>query len=247
VPVKDVVETAVQSMGLRDVAAFDATKSVLGLPTTDGTLASMPVNGFADEVSRASPAPGGGSIAALAGSLAAALASMVANLSFTKKGMEELREEMEGTAMRCQELKDRLLRAIDADTDAFNHVLEAMRLPKGSDEEKAARDAAIQEGYKLATAVPYETAQTCLAAMRECRAMAEKGLAASVSDAGVGALMARAGVLGAVYNVRINLPSITDTAWVAEQAGKLDALVSEAEGLEGEVRALVESHLTPGA
>lgn len=242
VPVGDVVETAVQSMGLRDVAGFDAGKSVLGLPSTDGPLASMKVNDFADEVSRASPAPGGGSIAALAGALAAALASMVANLSFTKKGMEDLREEMESVALRCQELKDELLRAIDADTEAFNHVLEAMRLPKGSDAERAARDAAIQDGYKLATAVPYETAEACLETMRLCRTMAEKGLTASVSDAGVGALMARAGVLGGVYNVRINLPSITDQAWVDEQAGKLDALLEEADALDVEVRTLVESH-----
>jgi glutamate formiminotransferase/formiminotetrahydrofolate cyclodeaminase len=243
VPVKDVVETAAQSMGLRDVGDFEADKAVLGLPTTDGALASMKLNDFADEISRATPAPGGGSVAALAGSLGAALGAMVANLSHAKKGMEEQRDLMESTAMSLQGVKDDLLRAVDADTDAFNDVLLAMRMPQGSEMEKAGRTAAILEGYKKATSVPLRTAELCLEALRHCRTMAEHGLPASVTDAGVGALLARAGVLGAVYNVRINLPSITDEAWVAEQRGQLETLVSDAETLEAEVRALIEAAL----
>jgi glutamate formiminotransferase / formiminotetrahydrofolate cyclodeaminase len=241
VPVADVVETAAQSMGLRDVGEFEAAKAVLGLPTTDGSLASMKLNEFADEISRSTPAPGGGSVAALAGSLGAALAAMVSNLSHAKKGMEDQRSLMEQTAMELQVVKDDLLRAVDADTDAFNDVLAGMRMPKGSPEEKTARDAAIQEGYKLATSVPLQTAELCLQALRHCRVVAEKGLPASVTDAGVGALLARAGVLGGIYNVRINLPSITDESWVAAQRGQLDALQSEAESLEAQVRACVEA------
>lgn len=241
VPVADVVETAVQSMGLADVGAFDPAQAILGLPRSDGALASMRVNDFADEVSRASPAPGGGSIAALAGALGASLAAMVANLSFYKKGMEGQREAMEATAVEAQRLKHELLCAIDADTDAFNGVLTAMRLPRDSAEQRVARDAAIQEGYRQATAVPLSTAKLCLAAMRLCRSVAESGLPASITDAGVGALMGRAGVIGAVDNVRINLGSISDEAWVAEQRGQLAALVQEADRLEAEVRALVDA------
>ena len=242
-PVADVVETAVQSMGLRDVSEFVPSKSILGLPSTDGELASLRVTDLVDEVSRPSPAPGGGSIAALAGALAAALASMVANLSFHKKGLEEQKGSMEQTAMDAQAIKDDLLRAIDADTDAFNDVLVAMRMAKDTPEQKALRAEAIQAGYKGATSVPYETAKSCLAAMHLCRATAEHGNPASITDAGVGALMGRAGVLGAVDNVRINLGSISDEAWVAEQRSHLGELVSEADRLEREVRGLVDAAL----
>jgi glutamate formiminotransferase/formiminotetrahydrofolate cyclodeaminase len=243
VPVVDVVETAVQSMGLADVAPFDAKKSVLGLPTTDGPLVSLSVNGLADEVSRPSPAPGGGSLAALAGSLGAALASMVANLTYAKKGMESKQEAMEGLAMEAQGLKDELLRAVDSDTEAFGCVLEAMRLPKDSAEQKTARAAAIQDGYKQATDVPYQSALACLAALRLCKTAAEQGMSASVTDAAVGAMLARSGVMGAVLNVRINLTSITDEAWVSDRRGKLDALVSEARALEESVLGVVEGRL----
>ena len=242
-PVSDVVETAAQSLGLRDVCAFEADKSVLGLPSTDGALASMRVNDLADEVSRPTPAPGGGSIAALAGSLGAALAAMVANLTWSKKGFEGAREDLEQVALKGQDLKDDLLRAIDTDTEAFNDVLTAMRLPSGSDAEKAARATAIQDGYKHATAVPFKTAQLCLEALRLCQTVAEKGMPATATDAAVGALMARAGVHGGVYNVRINLGEITDAGWVAEQRGQLDALTSEADALEAAVRATVDARL----
>jgi glutamate formiminotransferase/formiminotetrahydrofolate cyclodeaminase len=241
VPVKDVLETAVQSLGLRDVSEFDADKAVLGLPSTEGPLASMKVNDLADEVSRSSPAPGGGSIAALAGSLAAALASMVANLTHVKKGLEDRRDQMEAIAMEAQGLKDDLMRAVDEDTEAFNSVLTAMRMPKGTSEEKAARKAAIQEGYKTATSVPLRTAERCLAAMRLCLVTAEKGNPASVTDAGVGALMGRAGVLGAVYNVQINLGSIQDEAWVTAQRDQLAALIDEANALERRTGEIVEA------
>ncbi len=243
VPVKDLVETAAQSMGLRDVGEFEPEKAVLGLPTTDGPLVTMKLNDFADEVSRSTPAPGGGSVAALAGALGASLGSMVANLSHAKKGLEEHRDEMERTAMTLQGVKDDLLRAVDADTDAFNDVLVGMRMPHATPEESAARDAAIQAGYKKATSVPLRTAELCLDALRCCRRMTEIGMPASVTDAGVGALMARSAVLGAVYNVRINLGSITDAAWVKEVEGQLNALVDEAEALEAETREQVEARM----
>jgi len=242
-PVADVVETAAQSMGLRDVSDFEAEKAVLGMPSTDGVLASMKVDDLVDEVSRATPAPGGGSVSALAGSLAAALASMVANLGFAKKGLEEVREPLEQVAIESQGLKDDLLRAVDADTEAFNSVLVAMRMSRATAEERAARDGAIQEGYKQATSVPFRTAERSLAALRLCKVAAEKGNPASVTDAGVGALLARAAVLGAIDNVRINLGEITDAGWVEAQRSELAVMSKEADELERDVRALVDERI----
>ena len=247
-PARDVIETAVQSMGLRDVGPFEIEKRVLGLPPAAAapaprSLAALDLPRFADEVSRPSPAPGGGSISALAGALGAALAGMVANLTHGKAGFEERRAELEAVAQRAQELKDQLVAAVDEDTQAFNAVITAMRLPKDTDEQKAARAAALQEGYRRATDVPLRTAELCIAALELCRQVADRGNPASISDAGVGALMARAGALGAIDNVAINLPSITDAAWVAERRGRLEALRRQADEIERETRALVERAL----
>lgn len=242
-PASDVVETAVQSLGLRDVGAFDAATSVLGMPKADGPLASMTLTAFADEVSRPTPAPGGGSIAALAAALGASLAAMVANLSFAKKGLEEHQGEMEEIAVTAQSVKIDLLRAIDADTDAFNDVIAARRLPKRTAEEEAARDQAIQEGFKKATSVPLATANLAVEAMRLARRAAEHGMEASVTDAGVGVLMGRAAALGAIDNVRINLGSITDADWVAEVRSQLGAIAAEADRIELEMRALVDRRI----
>jgi glutamate formiminotransferase/formiminotetrahydrofolate cyclodeaminase len=251
-PTRDVIETAVQSMGLRDVGPFEIDTRVLGLPAVARAsaataalagLAGLSLSRFADEVSRPSPAPGGGSAAALAGALGAALAGMVANLTHGKSGFEERRGELEQVAQRAQELKDRLVAAVDEDTQAFNAVIAALRMPKDTDEQQAARAAAIQEGYKVATDVPLQTAQSCVAALVLCRQVAERGNPASISDAGVGALLARAGALGAIDNVAINLPSITDAAWVAQRRGQLEALRQQAEAIEQETRALVDRAL----
>ena len=242
VPVPDMMECAIQSLGLRDVADFDAEKNVLGMPARDGTLVSMTVTELADEVSRATPAPGGGSIAALAGSLGASLAAMVANLTFYKKSMADRQEEMEELAIRAQEIKDELLRLVDLDTEAFEEVITAMRMPKATAEEKAARDAAIQEGYKTATRIPYRSAELCLETIGMAKRAAEMGLKTAVSDAGVGALMARSALIGAVYNVRINLGSITDAAWVEEQKRLLGDMVERGEALERETRDIVEKN-----
>ncbi|MHC5210877.1 MAG: glutamate formimidoyltransferase [Planctomycetota bacterium] len=247
VPARDVLQTAVQSMGLSDVGSFELEKQVLGLPPGPGPLASRDVAAFTDEVSRPSPAPGGGSIAALAGSLGAALAAMVANLSHAKKGYEERRDELEQVARAGQGVRQRLVAAIDEDAQAFNDVIAAMRMAKGTDAEREAREAAIQAGYRHATDVPLSTAELCLEALRMCRLVAEKGNPASITDAGVGALMARAGVLGGIDNVRINLPSITEAAWVGERTARLAALRDEADALEREVRGLVDAALRPPA
>ncbi|HTL97834.1 MAG TPA: glutamate formimidoyltransferase, partial [Holophagaceae bacterium] len=163
VPAEDLIRTALHSMGLADVAPFDIGKKVLGLPKS-GPLVSMKVDAFVDEVSRDTPAPGGGSIAALAGSLGAALASMVVNLSQPKAKDEGHELELLSIAMEAQKLKDQLRAAVDEDTQAFNGYMDALRLPKATDDEKGARKAAMQAGLKQAVAVPLGTAEQSLAA-----------------------------------------------------------------------------------
>jgi len=156
--------------------------------------------------------------------------AMAANLTVGKKGYEGAWTEMSGLAVAAQEIKAELLKAVDADTEAFNGLMEAMRLPKGSPAEKLAREAAIEEGYKRASEVPLETARICLEAVKLARAVAAKGNASSISDAGVGALMARAGVEGAALNVLINLAEVKDRGFALELKARAAALLSEAEG-----------------
>jgi glutamate formiminotransferase/formiminotetrahydrofolate cyclodeaminase len=241
IPVRDVVTTAVQSMGLGDVAEFDLDRKVIGLPVQDGPLVKMEVRDFVDEVSRDTPAPGGGSIAALAGALGAALASMVANLSVGKGEFDAQYAALCELAEAAQAAKDDLLRAVDADTEAFNEVISGMRMPKDTPEQTAARAAAIRAGYKSAAEVPLRTAQLCREVLELCRAAAGIGNQAVMSDAGVGALMALAGVQGAVHNVRINLPHTKDEAFIEDINARLGSLVSESKALCTAIQERVEN------
>lgn len=231
-PWRDMMQVAVRSMGLADVAPFDVDQKVLGLPAAPPQcLMALSGRDFIDEVSRESPAPGGGSVAALAGALGSALLAMVANLAIGKEGYMVASDELNELATRLQGLQVRLVRAVDTDTEAFNHVLTAMRLPRKTPAQIAERKAAIQRGYQLASQVPLETARSCLQALELAAQVARLGNPASVTDAGVAALMACAGVEGAVYNVRINLPSIDDAAFRGQMEAELDALVSRARAL----------------
>ncbi|MEW6758183.1 MAG: glutamate formimidoyltransferase [Acidobacteriota bacterium] len=240
VPVDDVLETAVQSLGLRDVASFDVKEKVIGYPSVpEDALVAKRTDAFVHEVSRDSPAPGGGSVAALAGALGAALASMVANLTVGKPGYESAFDDMAAAAEEAQAVKDRLLQAVDEDTVAFNAYMDALRLPKGTEAEKATRKAAMQAGLKQAVAVPLETARLGLRAMALARRAAESGNKNSVSDAGVGAQMGFACVGGACLNVRINLPGILDAAFVEEMKGAASELETDARRLLDETLALV--------
>lgn len=243
VPEKDILECAIQSMGLRDVAEFNIEEKIIGGPAPLGPLVSMKVDDFTDEVSRDSPAPGGGSIAALAGALGAALSSMVANLTYLKDGYEQYKDEMEQTATRAQEIKDKLVIAVDEDTFAFNDLMNAFGMPKDTDEQKKARSAAIQEGYKKAAAVPLDSARLCLEAMKVCLTTAKHGNKNSITDAGVGALMGYAGVQGAVYNVKINLVSIKDKEYKAKMKADLGQLLADAKAIRDEVDALVSEEI----
>ena len=212
VPVSELVEIAVQSLGLNDVAPFVAQEKIIeyAVRNDKGGLISMTVKDFVEELSTDSPAPGGGSVSALLGSLAAALASMVAALTHGKKGMEEKKSQMENVGIKAQELKDRLSTLVDADTEVFNELMAAMRLPKKTDEQKTARHTAVQEATKAATKIPLEIAKLCSEVLDLADVVAREGLAASVSDAGVAAEAALAGLRGARLNVLINLADIED-------------------------------------
>ena len=235
-PWRDVLQVAVRSMKLDDVAPFDIDKKVLGLPERPSKcLMALPTRDFVDEISRESPAPGGGSVAALCGAIAAALGCMVANLTVSKEGYEPVWDRLHELALRTQQIKERLARAVDTDTDAFNQVIAAQRMASDSAEEKAARSKAIEEGYRAASRVPLGTAKLCLEAVTIAAEIAQIGNPASVSDAGVAALVGCAGVEGAVYNVRINLPSIKDQAFCQEMERDLDALVREAKAVRDRV------------
>ena len=227
IPARDIVTTAVQAMGLRDVAEFDIDKKVIGLPAFEGPLVNLKVSDFVDEVSRDTPAPGGGSIAALAGALGSALASMVVNLSVGKGEFDSKYADLCELAEKAQTIKDKLIRAIDADTEAFNEVIAGMRMAKDTAEQQELRSQVIRAGYKSAAEVPLQTAKLCRQVLDLCTAAADIGNHSVMSDAGVGALMAYAGVQGAIHNVRINLPNTKDDTFISEMESQLGALLSE--------------------
>jgi glutamate formiminotransferase/formiminotetrahydrofolate cyclodeaminase len=241
IPARDVVTTAVQAMGLNDVADFDIDRKVIGLPVADGPLAAMTVAGFVDEVSRDTPAPGGGSIAALAGALGSALASMVVNLSIGKGEYDSRYEDLCELAGKAQAIKDDLVRAIDEDTEAFNEVLAGIRMAKDTPEQLAIRSKAIRAGYKCAAQVPLRTAERCRDVLDLCQQAADIGNLAVMSDAGVGALMAYAGVQGAIHNVRINLPHTRDDAFIAKMTTTLGSLLSESKEICEAIQQQVEN------
>ncbi|MGH8197735.1 MAG: glutamate formimidoyltransferase [Steroidobacteraceae bacterium] len=222
-PEGELVELAIRSLGLAQLTPFDPDKRIIEYAVrVPAPLVSMTIERFVDEVSSSSPAPGGGSVAALAGSLGAALVAMVANLTVGKAGYESAWVSSSSLAERAQVLKAALLRAVDDDTKAFDDVLAAMRLPKLTEDQQCTREAALAAAYEKATAVPLSTARLCLQALELAEEAAVTGNRNSGSDAGVGALLAKAGLDAAIMNVRINLPSVREgtfkTASLAEIA-----------------------------
>lgn len=208
---RELVDLAARTLGLRSVQPFESDKKIIEWAIgRAGSLVSMDVCSFVDTVSSDSPAPGGGSVAALAGALGAALGAMDANLTVGKKGYEAAAESLSVLGIKAQGLKRALLDIVDEDTEVFNAVMEALRLPKCSDEEKIARNAAIEEAEKNAARVPLKTAELCLETMKLCADTAKSGNANSVTDAATGCNMAYAGVLSAILNVRINVQTLID-------------------------------------
>ncbi len=248
VTVDRLVEVAVQSLGLKDVAPFDPERKVIEFQTGNRNrgLMGLTVNGFADELSSDSPAPGGGSVAALCGALSAGLSAMVAQLTHVKKGFEGLRDEMDALAVRAQQLKEFFARAVDEDTDAFNQVMAAMRLPKKTDAEKAARQEAMQAATLGAVMVPFGVLERCREAAELAGIVAARGNPNSLSDAGVGSLCARLAATGAWYNVLINLPGVEDKAKVRELSSRAYELLSTVQAACDAVDASVRERLLGG-
>jgi glutamate formiminotransferase/formiminotetrahydrofolate cyclodeaminase len=229
-PEEEVIRTAVLSMGLAEVKPFDPAEKVVEYRAGHGLAGPlMRLSGreFLNELSTDSPAPGGGSVAALAGALGASLATMVANLTSRNKAYAETQAEMFDLAEQGQEVKDCLCSLVDEDTRAFSRMLEAFRMPKGSPAEEAARVAAVEEATKGATLVPLEVMRRAGEALSLAAAVARRGMKASASDAGVGALMARAAAEGAWLNVRINTPNLKDRAFAARCLAEADSLLAE--------------------
>jgi len=232
IPVPDVLENAVFSMGLADVAPFETEKKVLGLPkVAEKGLMTMVCADFVDEVSRDTPAPGGGSIAALAGALGGALASMVANLTQGKAKSQEVENRLLAAAELAQRAKDQLMLAVDEDTNAFNAYMDARRLPQGTPAEKAAREAAMQQGLKTAVDVPWSTATACFEVMKAADLAMRNGNPASITDAMQGLQMGFAGVRGGIWNVVINLKDITDEVYNEKMKADCARLLADARAL----------------
>ena len=243
---KELIRMAVISMGLDELYPFKPDEKIIEYMLQDkneSRLVSMPLNDFADETASESPAPGGGSIAAYVGSLGVSLATMVANLSSHKKGWDDRWEEFSNWAEKGQQYKDELLRLVDADTKAFNGIMHAMSLPKGTDEEKAARKQAMNEATKLAIEVPFRVMQLSYDSMEVIKAMAEVGNPNSVSDAGVGALCARSAVMGAFMNVRINANGYDDALFVDEVLQSGREIERKAIDLENRILEIVNSKI----
>ncbi len=233
VPVKDIVECAFQSLGLNDVNKFDPSEKIIdyAVKKEDRPLKSLVENEFVEELSTNSPAPGGGSVSALAGSLGAALSSMVAALTHEKKEMLDIKPEMNEIGVEAQELKDRLAFLVDEDTEAFNQVMEANRLPANDEKEKKVKEKAVDTANKYAIDIPMETAEKCFRVIELTNTLVEKGNPNSVSDAGVAAEVALAGVRGGCMNVLINLNGIDDQNYCNKKRTAVETLIKKAESL----------------
>ena len=239
----ELIKIAVRSLGLDELGAFVPEERVIEYRLRDTgltRLVSMTVRGFTDETASESAAPGGGSVAALLGSLGAALGTMVANLSAHKRGWDERWEEFSRWAEQGQQIKDDLLRLVDEDTRAFDRVMAAIALPKTTDAEKAARSAALGAANLGALKIPFEVMQTASRSFDLIRAMAEQGNPASASDAGVGALCTRAAIRGAWLNVQTNAGGVKDKSAIAQILKDGAKLVEDSARLEAEILAIVE-------
>jgi glutamate formiminotransferase/formiminotetrahydrofolate cyclodeaminase len=243
---EEIIKIAVKSLGLDDLKPFNPKEKIIEYMIADDNrkkLVDMDLRSFANETASESPAPGGGSISAYAGVLGVSLGTMVANLSSHKRGWDERWEEFSDWAEKGQAIKDELLFLVDEDTNAFNKIMDAFGLPKGSEEEKNARKEAIEAASKYAMEIPFRVMQKSFQSMEIMKAMAETGNPNSVSDAGVGALCARTAVRGAYMNVRINASGVEDKTFVEKLLKEGAEIEKMAESMEKEIVALVDSKI----
>ena len=245
---EELIDIAIRSMGLSELRPFDPKEKVIEFKIESAepksSLAKMNLREFCNETLSDSPAPGGGSVAALMGALGASLGGMVANLSAGKRGWDDKIEYFSGWAVKAQQLKDELLSLVDEDTAAFNKVMDAFALSKESAEEKAARSAAIEQATKYAAEVPLNVMETASKSYGLLAEMAEKGNPASVSDVGVGALATRACIEGAALNVRINLTQLKDEKFKVALAEKVQSVCADSVAKFKEISQVVESKLS---
>jgi glutamate formiminotransferase/formiminotetrahydrofolate cyclodeaminase len=240
---KELIHIAVRTLGLDELSPFDPSKKVIEYLLEDKSshpLVHKNLIDFANETASESPAPGGGSISAYVGALGISLGTMVANLSSHKVGWDDKIDYFSDIADQGQKLKDTLLDLVDADTHAFNKIMDAIRMPKVSDEEKVARKAAMHAATVGAIEVPLKVMKVSLDSMNILKEMAENGNPNSVSDAGVGALCARTAVEGAALNVKINCSGFDDKAYVADALAQADNMLQQAKKMEREIIAVVE-------
>ncbi len=239
---EEIIKIAVKSMSLDDLKPFDPREKVIEYLMEDPAemavkerLVRMSIKGFVAETASESPAPGGGSVSAVMGALGAALATMVANLSSHKRGWDERWKEFSDVAEKGQALVKELTALVDEDTAAFNRIMDVFAMPKGTPEEKAARDKAMEEATFYAASVPLKTMEASLKALPLALEMAQKGNPASASDAGVAALAATAAVRGAAMNVRINAAGLKDGASAAPLLERASQIEAEALALQDKV------------
>lgn len=242
----EIIKIAVKTMGLDELTPFDPQKKIIEYllqADVKTPLLDMTLPAFANETASESPAPGGGSISAYVGALGVSLGTMVANLSAHKRGWDSRWESFSAYAGQGQDIKRKLLTLVDEDTNSFNGIMEAFRLPKSTEQEKSLRTEAIQAATKYAVEVPLLVMKTALESMRMIRSMAEIGNPNSVTDAGVGALCARTAVHGAFLNVKINLAGLKDKEYVLQKLKEADAVLEQAKQQELEILQIVEGKI----
>ena len=244
---EELIEIAVRSMGLGELKPFVPKEKVIELKIASATpvssLAELKMREFCNETLSDSPAPGGGSVAALMGALGASLGGMVANLSAGKRGLDDKIEYFSELAVKAQQLKDELLSLVDEDTNAFNKVMDAFGLPRDSAEEKAARSAAIEQATKHAAEVPLKVMETAAKSYELLSQMAGNGNPASISDVGVGTLATRACIEGAAMNVRINLGQLKDEKFKSARRQKVQEICVDSEARFKRINEVVESKI----
>lgn len=246
----EIIKIAAKSLGLSDLKLFNPREKVIEFLMEDEAvmaekerLIRMTLKGFARETASESAAPGGGSVSAYMGALAAALGAMVANLSAHKRGWDDRWKEFSDQAVKGQDIMERLLKLVDEDTAAFAKIMNVFSMPKGTEEEKAARAEAMEKATLYATQVPFRTMQTALEAMPLALEMARKGNPASASDAGVGAIAALAAVKGAQLNVRINAAGLKDRAMADSLTTEAEKIAKEAAEKEAEILSEVNKNI----
>jgi glutamate formiminotransferase/formiminotetrahydrofolate cyclodeaminase len=242
----ELIKIAVKSMGLDDLKPFNPREKIIEYlleGKSSKKLVDLTLEGFVNETASESPAPGGGSVSAAMGAMGISLATMVANLSGHKAGWDERWEEFSNWAEKGQQTKDELLFLVDEDTRAFNRIMDAFGLPKGTDAEKAARDEAVEAATRYAIEIPFKVMKKSFESLEIIRAMAESGNPNSVSDAGVGALAARSAVMGAFLNVKINASGLKDKVFMEKILDEAADIQAKAIAAEAEILGIVEAKL----